>query len=122
MGVVYHARYLFWFDMARTEHLRSTGLSYRELEESGYFLIVSEAQLRYLRPARYDDLVRVRCWISDQASRRVTFGYLVELADGGDPLVTGTTSLLALDQNFRPARLPLDVLARLLPVPDSVTP
>ena len=78
MGVVYHARYLVWFDMARTEHLRRTGLSYREIEEHGYRLVVAELGVRYLRPARYDDELRVRCWVRDLASRSVIFGYAVE--------------------------------------------
>ena len=59
MGVVYHARYLVWFDIARCEHLRVTGLTYRELEECGLRLVVSEVSVRYRRPARYDDLIRV---------------------------------------------------------------
>ena len=74
MGVVYHARYLVWFDVARCEHLRRTGLTYRELESRGCRLAVSEVSVRYRRPARYDDLLRVRCWVRDVASRRVTFG------------------------------------------------
>ena len=63
MGVVYHARYLVWLDVARCEHLRLTGLSYRELEERGYRMVVAELGMRYLRGARYDDEVRVRCWV-----------------------------------------------------------
>jgi acyl-CoA thioester hydrolase len=63
MGVVYHARYLVWLDIARTEHLRRSGMSYRELEEAGLRLAVGEVAIRYRRPARYDDEVRVRCWV-----------------------------------------------------------
>src|SRR5688572_25390482 len=51
MGVVYHARYLVWLDVARTEHLRLAGMSYRELEEAGLRLAVAEAVLRYRQPA-----------------------------------------------------------------------
>jgi acyl-CoA thioester hydrolase len=81
MGVVYHARYLVWLDVARTELLRSTGVSYRELEAMGLRLAVSELAVRYRQAARYDDPIRVRCWIRSIASRRVEFGYLVEHAD-----------------------------------------
>jgi acyl-CoA thioester hydrolase len=60
MGVAYHARYLVWLDVARTEHLRRCGASYRELEARGLRLAVSEVAVRYRRPARFDDPVRVR--------------------------------------------------------------
>ncbi len=56
-GVVYHARYLVWLNVARTEYLREAGLSYRDLEARGYRLAVDEASLRYLQPV--DDLVKL---------------------------------------------------------------
>ena len=120
MGVVYHARYLVWFDVARCEHLRRTGLTYRELESRGCRLAVSEVSVRYRRPARYDDLLRVRCWVRDVASRRVTFGYVVERFDDGTLLATALTSLIALDADLSLSRLPADVTARLVAVPDPV--
>ena len=80
MGVVYHARYLVWLDMARTEHLRRCGASYRDLEAAGLRLMVSQVAIRYRQPARFDDPVRIRCWVRDLASRRVEFGYAVEHA------------------------------------------
>lgn len=119
MGVVYHARYLVWLDVARCEHLRATGLSYRELEEAGYRLAVSEATLRYRQPARYDDPVRVRCWVREAVPRRVTFGYAVEHADGR-LLATAIVSLLCLDAEFRRGRLPGELLGRLVPTTDPV--
>lgn len=120
MGVVYHARYLVWLDVARTEHLRGTGLSYRELEEAGIRLMVSEASIRYRRAARYDDPVTVRCWVRELATRRVTFGYVVEHAERGEVLVTASTSLLVLDHSMSFARLPDAVAVRLMPIPDPV--
>jgi acyl-CoA thioester hydrolase len=120
MGVVYHARYLVWLDIARCEHLRVTGLAYRELEERGLRLVVSAASVRYRRPARYDDLIRVRCWVRELASRRVTFGYAVERADDRELLATATTSLLPLDASMALCRLPDDVAERLVPVTDPV--
>jgi acyl-CoA thioester hydrolase len=120
MGVVYHARYLVWFDVARCEYLRATGLTYHELEERGLRLVVSDVSVRYRRPARYDDLIRVRCWVRELASRRVTFGYAVERPAGGDLLATATTSLLALDTSLALGRMPSDVAGRLIPIPDPV--
>jgi len=120
MGVVYHARYLVWLDIARTAHLQQTGMSYRELEARGFRLVVAELSMRYLRGARYDDLIRVRCWVRDKGSRRVTFGYAVERADDGELLATATTAMFVLDASMRPTRLPGDVGANLIPVPDPV--
>jgi acyl-CoA thioester hydrolase len=120
MGVVYHARYVVWLDMARTEHLRRTGITYREMEEGGYRLVVGELSVRYLRPARYDDEVRVRCWVRDLASRRVIFGYALEHAVTGELLVTATTSMIVLDATMKLARLPEEVHRHLVAVPDPV--
>ena len=120
MGVAYHARYLVWLDIARTEHLRGRGASYRELEAAGLRLVVSEAAIRYRQPARFDDLVRVRCWVRDVASRRVEFGYAVEHAEDGRLLATATVVLLALDGSLNLTRLPADVRRVLHAIPDPV--
>jgi acyl-CoA thioester hydrolase len=120
MGVAYHARYLVWLDVARCEYLRQTGLSYRDLEGSGCHLVVGEVVIRYRRPARYDDLLRVRCWVRDVASRRVVFGYAVEHAENGQLLATATVALLPLDAGMALRRLPDDIARRLVPIPDPV--
>jgi acyl-CoA thioester hydrolase len=120
MGVVYHARYLIWLDMARTEHLRGTGVSYADLERMGLRLAVGEACIRYRQPARYDDPIRVRCWVRERASRRITFGYAVEHGDDGRLLATAETSMMVLDTEFRWARLPPPIAARLVATVDPV--
>lgn len=120
MSVVYHARYLVWLDVARTELLRTTGISYRELETLGLRLAVSDLTMRYRRAARYDDPIRVRCWIRNRASRRIEFGYVVEHDETDELLATATTALLVLDTDFAFARLPETVGARLLTRPDLV--
>jgi acyl-CoA thioester hydrolase len=120
MGVVYHARYLVWLDIARTEHLRQSGMSYRELEDAGLRLAVSEVSIRYRQPARYDDPIRIRCWVRDVASRRVEFGYAVEHATDGRLLATASTSLLTLDRTMSLTRLPDHVRQALHPIPDPV--
>jgi acyl-CoA thioester hydrolase len=120
MGVVYHARYLVWLDIARTEHLRLSGMSYRELEAEGLRLAVSSVFIRYRQPARYDDAVRIRCWVREVASRRVEFGYAVEHVEDGRLLATAFTALLALDTNMKPTRLPDRVRQALRPIPDPV--
>jgi acyl-CoA thioester hydrolase len=120
MGVAYHARYLVWLDVARTEHLRRCGASYRDLETAGLRLAVSEVAVRYRQPARFDDLIRIRCWVREIASRRVEFGYSVEHADDGRLLATATVALLALDASLGLSRLPEEVRRVLNVVPDPV--
>ncbi len=120
MGVVYHARYLVWLDVARCEHLRMSGMSYRELEQAGLRLAVSELAIRYRQPARYDDSIRIRCWIREVASRRVDFGYAVEHAEDQRLLATASTRLIALDIGMTLARLPERVRQLLRPIPDPV--
>lgn len=120
MGVVYHARYVVWLDMARTEHLRAAGFTYRQMEEEGVFLAVTDLRVRYRRAARYDELVRIRCWVRDLASRRVTFGYAIERAEDGDLLATAETALIALTTQHTLSRIPEHVLALLQTAPDPV--
>ncbi|PYP36710.1 MAG: acyl-CoA thioesterase [Gemmatimonadetes bacterium] len=120
MGFVYHANYLIWMDMARTEHLRERGVSYKELEAQGTYLTVTDAHIRYRRPARYDDMIRVRCWVRDLASRRVSFGYAVERAATDELLATAETSLIALNPQHTLSRLPEHVRELLEPTADPV--
>ena len=120
MGFVYHANYLVWLDMARTEHLRHTGVTYKDMEERGVFLAVTEARIRYRQAARYDDVVRIKCWVRDLASRRVVFGYIVERAATAELLATAETALIALDRQRALSRVPADVRERLHAIPDPV--
>lgn len=120
MGVVYHARYLVWLDVARTDYLRQQGMAYQELEQRGLRLAVSEVRIRYRQPARYDDVVRVRCWVRECVARRVRFGYALELLDRGTLLATAETALVALEKDFSWSRLPEDVLEVLKVEPDPV--
>jgi acyl-CoA thioester hydrolase len=116
MGVVYHANYLVWCELGRTELIRVRGAPYAELERQGVRLAVSEATLRYHAPARYDDLVRVECWTEEVRSRAVTFSYLITRGreDGSrERLVTARTALIALDHDGRPRKLPTSLIESL---------
>ena len=113
MGFAHHGHYLAWCEMARTEHMRRLGVTYRDLEERGVRLAVADAHLRYGKPARYDDPLRVTAWLTDAGSRRLTFGYQIEHMDDGTQLATAETTLVSIDAAGRPARLPEDVIARL---------
>jgi acyl-CoA thioester hydrolase len=120
MGVAHHSNYLVWCEQARTDHMRQRGVSYRRLEEQGLRLPVIEASVRFRQPARYDDPVRVRCWVRDMRSRRVTFGYAIEHRESGELLATAQTSLMAVDSNYEVTTIPQPVRALLVAVPDPV--
>ena len=106
MGVVYHANYLAWCEVGRTEFIRTGGMSYREMEEAGFALAVADASLRFHAPARYDDIVRVETALTEVRSRSVTFDYRVSRSADGARLVTATTRLVSIDRGGRTAALP----------------
>jgi acyl-CoA thioester hydrolase len=106
MGVVYHANYLAWCEVGRTELIRQHGRSYAEIEKLGVGLAVSEASLRFHAPARYDDLIRVTTTLTDVRSRAMAFEYVISHAEQGTKLVTASTTLIGLDRAGRVARLP----------------
>lgn len=106
MGVVYHANYLVWCELGRTEYIRSVGRTYAELEREGIVLAVSDASIRFHAGARYDDMIRVATTLSAVRSRMVTFDYDVREVESGKRLVTAQTTLIRLDRAGRPAALP----------------
>ena len=112
MGVAYHANYLVWFEVARTDWLRHTGSTYRELEAAGIQLPVIEAHCEYRQPARYDDDLDIRTRATRLSPVRIRFDYELTRADA-EVLATGYTVHAALDRAGRPCRLPPDVVTLL---------
>jgi acyl-CoA thioester hydrolase len=113
MRVVYHANYLVWCEIGRTDLIRAIGMSYAELERSGVGLAVVDATLRYHSPARYDDMIRVRTTLTEVRSRRITFDYRIENADTGVRLVTATTTLIPINEEGKLVSLPLELRRRM---------
>ena len=107
MGVVYHANYLVWCEVGRTELLRNRGTSYARLEAEGMYLAVADASLRFHASARYDDLLSVETSVASVRSRAIVFDYLISRPGTRDPerLVTARTTLVALDDTGRPRSL-----------------
>lgn len=104
MGFAYHAHFLAWFEIARTQLLREHGLPYAGLEAAGWFLPVLEAQVRYLRPARYDDVLAVSATMAARPTVRIPIAY--EVRRGPDLLATGSTLHAFIDREGRPTRPP----------------
>ena len=113
MGIVYHANYLPWCEIGRTELIRRLWRSYADLEARGILLAVTEATLRYHASARYDDLVRVVTTLGQVRSRGVSFDYeILRVEENGPPrrLVTARTELSAIDRGGTPVRMPAEVI------------
>lgn len=111
MGVAYHANYLVWCEIGRTDFIRELGTTYAELERQGHLLAVAEARVRYRSAARYDDLVRVVTTLRSVRSRTITFDYVIERVEPHPaPLARATTTLVSIDAAGRPRTLPPPVL------------
>ena len=107
MGVVYHANYLVWFEIGRTEFCRARGFSYREMEENeNAFLVVAESYCRYKSPAYYDDELIVRTHITEKRRRALRFGYeIIRVADG-QVIAEGETGHVVTDGQGRVRSFP----------------
>jgi acyl-CoA thioester hydrolase len=109
MGIVYHGHYIAWFEIGRTEYCRAAGVPYRVLEDSGLFILVTRAECKYRRPARYDDEVRIVTGLSELASRGLAFIY--EVFDAREQLLAeGATRHVFADTAGRPMQAPKDVV------------
>jgi acyl-CoA thioester hydrolase len=103
-GIVHHANYLTWLEQGRVELMRAAGHSYKELEEQGVLLVVSEVQMKYYVPARFDDLLRLVTTTVKAKGARVEHRY--ELYRGEQLLAEGTTIVACIDVTGRVTRLP----------------
>jgi acyl-CoA thioester hydrolase len=106
MGVVYYANYLVWFEIGRTDWLRQTGWSYREMEVDGLTLPVIQAHCEYRQSAKYDDEIDVRTTASKASAVRIHFDYEVVRRADGAVIATGHTVHATIDRQGRPVRLP----------------
>ena len=106
MKVVYYAEYLHYFERARSLFIRERGMSYSTVEERGIYLPISEANVRYRKPLRYDDLALVRVGISEWRSASVCFVYEVYSEDRTTLHATGTTRHACVSDQGRPVRTP----------------
>jgi acyl-CoA thioester hydrolase len=106
MGVVYYANYLVWFEVGRTDLLRSLGWTYKSMEEAGVLLPVIEAHCNYHRSAKYDDELDVRTEGRMLSPVRMEFTYQVVRRADQVVAASGRTVHAALDPKGKPTRLP----------------
>lgn len=107
MGVVYHANYLPWFEMARTELCAARGVRYRDIElNDGLLLTVVDLQCRYHAPARYDDEIIAEARLKHSHPRVIVFTYEIRNAATSQLLVTGETRHVFITREGRPVKVP----------------
>jgi acyl-CoA thioester hydrolase len=104
MGLLHHANYLVYFEQGRTELLRARGISYRDLEDQGFLLVLTRVQVRYRSPARYDDLLTLRTTVVRTTSVKIEHRY--EVLRDGLLLAEGETTLGCVDREGHVQRLP----------------
>lgn len=105
-GVVHHSVYPVWFEMGRTELLRANGLAYKDLEETGVFFVVAEMNIKYRRPALYDEKLRLETRCAGVTASKVEHSYKLVREDNGLILAEGRTVLACVDSGGKVRRMP----------------
>ena len=106
MGYVYYCNYYIYAEVGRVEYMREHGVNYRQMElEDDSFIVVAESMCRYLRPARYDDEIRIRTRISEFKRRTIRFVFEIFNNETGELLASGETVHVVCDCNGRPKAL-----------------
>ena len=112
MGIVYHAHYLVWFEIGRTEWCRAAGIPYAEMERAGLFIPVTRVEASFRRRSSYDDSIRIEARMAELSGRGCAFAYRV-LGEEGELLADGSTSHIFTDPSGRPRRAPPEIVGAL---------
>jgi len=114
MQFVYNGKYLEYFEVGRTELLRSTGLSYASVEKNGYQLPLIETGIKFKTPAVYDDLLEIEAIVKELRSPKVHIEYIVRKKETGEVVAEGFTTHIFIRTDskkaVRPPKIYLDAL------------
>jgi len=105
MGLLHHANYLVYFEQGRTELLRQSGKTYKDVEDEGFFLVLARMEVRYRQPARYDDLLTLRTTVTRTTAVRIEHRY--ELSRDGVLLAEGSSTLACIDREGKLQAIPV---------------
>lgn len=105
MGLLHHANYLVYFEQARTDLLRTLGATYREMEDQGFFLVITKVEVKYKAPAHYDDLLTIRTTVVRTTPVRLEHKYEVFRPDG-KICAEGATTLACVDREGKLQAMP----------------
>ena len=110
MGVLHHSRYWVYFEMGRTELLRTSGIAYRDLEEMGVLFVVVKCSASFKAPARYDDVLTLSTRITKMGAARIDHAYELRNKDSGVLLCTAETTIACVNHD-----------GQIIPIPDSIS-
>ncbi len=111
MGIIHHAKYFEYFEIARTELLRSLGLPYAALENDGYLLPLIDCYAKFIKPIKYDQLIRIETNLEDFSGARIHLAYKIFDDETNDLLSEGYTKHSWVKKiNLKPTRPPLKFL------------
>lgn len=105
MGVVYHANYLVWLEMGRTQLIKDLGFDYAGLEQKGYLSPVLDVSIQYKQSVKYGENVTVSTWIDSYSRLKTIYGYEVTKEDGTVAATAKTVHTLVMKESFRPVAL-----------------
>jgi acyl-CoA thioester hydrolase len=108
--VVHHSSYPVWFEMGRVELLRSCGITYKEMEQLGFFFVVVDLHVRYRQPARFDDELELETIRSSKTKVTVEHSYKLTRRSDGELLTEGSTLIACINSKGRPCRIPAVML------------
>lgn len=104
MGFLHHAKYFSYFEIGRTELFRQSGGNYRQMEESGLFVVVVKAECRFSRPARYDDILTIHTKLAKLSMAKIEHEYVASRGD--EILAKGNVTLAVVDRDGRVQPIP----------------
>jgi acyl-CoA thioester hydrolase len=105
-GIVHHSVYPVWFEMGRTELLRANGLAYKDLEATGVFFVVAELNIKYRRPAFYDEKLRLETSCTGVTASKVEHSYKLIREESRIVLAEGASILACVDSEGKVRRIP----------------
>jgi len=106
MGALHHSRFWVYFEMGRTELLRSQGVAYADLEREGVFFVVARCSARYKAAARYDDELILATWVTKMGAARIDHAYELRRPADGRRIATAETTLGCVDREGRIIAIP----------------
>lgn len=112
-GVVYYANYLRYFEKGRTEFLRERGVSLTDCHDKGIVFVVTKAEVEYLSPGRYNDLLLLDTRLTDISGVTMTFRHEMKREGSEKELVRGSVVLASVNRDGRPVKLPEGIKVRL---------
>lgn len=104
MGVIYHANYLKWFEIGRTQLIEDIGYSYVEMEKSGYIAPVHKVEATYKKSVRYGDKVFVKAWVEENTGLKTIYGYQIVNGEGEICAEGTTTHIIVRKDGFKPVQ------------------